>query len=147
MQLFAIVFRYKNGELLVRRGLTAIMFDIMSILFPIVFILVLGIIIIKAVSGIHEWHHNNQQPVLTVDAKVVSKRSHVSRSMHNHSGHMHHHTRTTYFVTFEVQSGDCMELRVPDTEYGFLVEGDLGKLTFQGTRYKEFAPLKNSWNV
>jgi len=45
---------------------------------------------------------------------------------------------TTYFTTFEVESGDRMELKVPDKEYGMLVEGDEGKLTFQGTRYKGF---------
>jgi hypothetical protein len=51
-----------------------------------------------------------------------------------------HHTSssTTYFTTFEVESGDRMELRVPEKEYGMLVEGDTGRLTFQGTRYKGF---------
>lgn len=31
-----------------------------------------------------------------------------------------------------------MELRVPSHEFGLLVEGDAGKLTFQGTRYISF---------
>lgn len=31
-----------------------------------------------------------------------------------------------------------MELSVSGTEYGMLTEGDVGKLTFQGTRYIEF---------
>ncbi|WP_412104691.1 MULTISPECIES: DUF2500 domain-containing protein [Viridibacillus] len=40
--------------------------------------------------------------------------------------------------TFEVQSGDRIELPVSGREYGILVEGDFGLLTFQGTRYKSF---------
>lgn len=39
---------------------------------------------------------------------------------------------TTYYVTFEVESGDRIELIVPDREYGLMVEGD------QGTRYISF---------
>ena len=47
-------------------------------------------------------------------------------------------SHTTYYVTFEVESGDRIELVVPSSEYGFMVEGDQGKLTFQGTRYISF---------
>ena len=42
------------------------------------------------------------------------------------------------FVTFQVKSGDRMELSVTGAEYGLLVEGDLGDLSFQGTRYLGF---------
>ena len=45
---------------------------------------------------------------------------------------------TSYYVTFQVESGDRMELCVDGTEYGMLAEGDCGKLTFQGTRYLGF---------
>ncbi|MPN30867.1 hypothetical protein SDC9_178338 [bioreactor metagenome] len=31
-----------------------------------------------------------------------------------------------------------MEFRINSDEFGMLVEGDTGKLTFQGTRYKGF---------
>jgi len=33
---------------------------------------------------------------------------------------------------------DRIELCVSGTEYGMLVEGDTGRLTFQGTRYLSF---------
>lgn len=42
------------------------------------------------------------------------------------------------YVTFQVESGDRMELNVSGTEYGMLIEGDYGELTFQGTRYLGF---------
>lgn len=41
-------------------------------------------------------------------------------------------------MTFQVESGDRMEFVVSGTEYGVLVEGDQGQLTFQGTRYLSF---------
>ena len=37
-----------------------------------------------------------------------------------------------------MESGDRMELEMAGSEYGLLVEGDNGKLTFQGTRYLGF---------
>ena len=50
----------------------------------------------------------------------------------------HTHTSTRYYVTFQVESGDRMELSVSGPEYGMLAEGDRGELTFQGTRYLSF---------
>jgi hypothetical protein len=46
-------------------------------------------------------------------------------------------------VTFEVESGDRMELHISAQEYGLLAEGDMGKLTFQGTRYHGFERIKS----
>ena len=52
-------------------------------------------------------------------------------------------TNTTYYVTFEVESGDRMEMCVDGQQYGMLAEGDSGKLTFQGTRYLGFDRYEN----
>lgn len=81
---------------------------------------------------------DDHAPRLTVPATVVSKRSDVT--MHHHGGDtMHHQTaHTSYYVTFQVQSGDRMELWAPAEEYGLLVEGDEGDLTFQGSRFLRF---------
>ena len=114
-------------------------FDAFGAMFSIVFVIVIGGIIITAVKGISEWNNNNNSPRLTVSAKVVGKRTKVSH--HHHGGTdtaVHHHTSTTYYVTFQVESGDRMEMHVSGREYGMLVEGDEGMLTFQGTRYLEF---------
>ena len=73
------------------------------------------------------------------DATVVAKRADVSR--HHHNGvndHHHYHNSTSYYVTFQVESGDRMELHMAGHEYGLLIEGDKGKLTFQGTRFLNF---------
>ena len=110
-----------------------------GIMFTLVFVLVIGTFIATAAKGIGEWSKNNNSPRLTVPATVVSKRTNVTRHRHGGTtGHTHHHTSTTYYVTFEVESGDRMELHVAGHEYGLLVEGDTGKLTFQGTRYLGF---------
>ena len=115
------------------------MFNAFGIMFTIVFVLVIGTFIVIAVKGIGQWNKNNQSPRLTVPATVVAKRTNVSH--HRHGGvndHHHHHTSTSYYVTFQVESGDRMELHVAGTEYGLLIEGDRGNLTFQGTRYLGF---------
>ena len=49
----------------------------------------------------------------------------------------------TAYATFQVESGDRMELSMTGTEYGLLAEGDRGKLTFQGTRYLGFERQRN----
>lgn len=108
-------------------------------MFTIMFVVVIGMFIATAVKGIGQWNKNNNSPRLTVTATVVAKRTNISR--HRHSGandHHHYHTSTTYYVTFEVESGDRMELEMDGSEYGLLVEGDRGSLTFQGTRYQGF---------
>jgi len=113
-------------------------FDSFTIMFNIVFVIVIGVFVVTAVKGISQWNKNNNSPRLTVSAIVVAKRTKVD---HHHGGTaetMHHHTSTTYYVTFQVESGDRMELHVTGREYGMLVEGDKGMLSFQGTRYLGF---------
>ena len=50
----------------------------------------------------------------------------------------HTSTSTSYYATFQVESGDRMEFLINGREYGLLVEGDRGRLSFQGTRYLGF---------
>ena len=112
------------------------LFEIFPVIFTIMFLLVFGIILLNLFKGVAQWNKNNHSPRLTVDAAVVAKRTNVSRHRSGSSGM--HHTSTTYYVTFQVESGDRMELHVAGAEYGLLVEGDRGRLTFQGTRYLGF---------
>ena len=100
--------------------------------------LVIGLFIVTAVRGIRQWHRNINSPRLTVDAAVAAKRTEVSHHHHHGAGNTHH-TSTWYYVTFQVESGDRIELPVSGREYGLLAEGDRGRLTFQGTRYLGFA--------
>lgn len=106
----------------------------MEILFYIVPVFVFGTFIFVFAKIIGEWVRNNNSPRLSVDAVIVDKRS---ATHHHHSNGHHHHTHS-YHVTFEVQSGDRMALRVPRGEFDLLVVGDEGTLSFQGTRYLGF---------
>lgn len=114
-------------------------FDTFSGMFSIVFILVVGVFIFSIVKGISEWSHNNKQPIMPVNSIVSSKR--VSVTHHNHNtgeNMMHNSTSTSYYVTFEFENGERMELEISGREYGLIAEGDKGVLSFQGTRFISF---------
>ena len=68
-----------------------------SILFPILFLVVLGMILCAIIGNISTWNKNNHSPRLTVPATVVAKRTEVSR---HHTDNTMMHTFTTYYVTF-----------------------------------------------
>lgn len=111
-----------------------------EIMFFLITALVIGMFIVTFVKGISTWNKNNHSPRLTVDSRVVAKRTEVSHHHHGGAGTnaVHNTSSTYYYLTFEVESGDRMEFLVSGNEYGMLAEGDYGKLTFQGTRYLGF---------
>lgn len=117
------------------------MFHMMNILFPLTFLLVFGVILTVVIRGIGTWHKNNKAPRLSVAAVVVSRREDV-RSHHSGGEHSSFHHSTSYYVTFQVESGDRLEFLVHGHEYGMIAEGDMGRLTFQGTRYLSFERMK-----
>ena len=105
-----------------------------EILFTLMFCLVLGMFVVTAVRGVSQWNKNNHSPRLSVEARVTGKRTSVHH--HHHENHTSH--STSYYVTFQVESGDRMEFHVTGQEYGMVMEGDTGRLHFQGTRYLGF---------
>jgi hypothetical protein len=119
-------------------------FGVFFIMFVIIFVLVIGIFLVTIIRGMKQWNKNNHSPRLTVDATVVSKRIDVTHHHHANAGdatgaHGYHSSTSTWnYVTFQVESGDRMEFQISGSEYGMLVEGDQGRLTFQGTRYLGF---------
>lgn len=116
----------------------SMMFTIGPIFIFVVFIIIIGMFIFTAVKGVSQWNANNNSPKLTVPALVVTKRTDVSRNRHHTNDHTHTTSSTWYYVTFQFESGDRKEFSLTGTQYGMLAEGDLGKLTFQGTRYLGF---------
>ena len=112
-------------------------FSVLSIIFPILFIIAFIGIFINILRGVKQWNFNNKQPELTVPAKIVSKRT-ETHHQHNYNNQHMIHTTTSYFVTFEVKSGDRIEFKIQGHQYGQISEGDNGKLTFQGTRFIGF---------
>ena len=119
-------------------------FSLFGILFCIIFLMSATVFVVMLVRWIRQWHNNNRSPRLTVDARVVSRRADTSISQHPMGGDVtgahgfSTTSSTTYYVTFEVESGDRMEFSVTSSEYAYLAEGDFGRLTFQGTRFLGF---------
>lgn len=113
------------------------MFDLFGSVMPVFFIVVIGIMLLSVGKGFMQWSRNNRLPLLAVDSKIVSKRTEVRHIQHTEDT-MPSRTRTTYYLTFEVESGDRMEFIVNGEEFGMCAEGDQGLLRFQGTRYYGF---------
>ena len=111
-------------------------FQLFEVMFFIMFGLVFCVILVSMICGLLQWNKNNHSPRLTVPVTVAGRRTEVH---HRRSSDSHMtHTSTTYYVTFQVESGDRMELRLSGQEYGLIVDGDRGLLTFQGTRFLSF---------
>ena len=117
---------------------------IFLLLFGAVFLLVVTVFIVILVKILKQRRVNNNSPRLTVEATVVSRRRDVSHHDSPNAGDItgaHGYTTTsstTYYATFQVESGDRLELAIPGSQYGYLAEGDTGRLTFQGTRFLSF---------
>ena len=120
-------------------GFSGLMFNIVPVIVMIGFVFVFGFILIQIIQSIRQWNRNNDSPVLTVDATIVTKHTIVTDHHHDAGNNaISHSTYTTHYITFQVESGDRMEFQVKREEYGLLAENDTGKLTFQGTRYLGF---------
>lgn len=109
------------------------MFNMMHTMVPFlamaIFALVIIVFIVIIATNMKRNSYNNRQPRITTDATIVSKRTHVRGNDHYY---------TDYFITFEFESGDRSEMQVAEDQYGILVEGDAGKLTFQGRRFLSY---------
>ncbi|MBT0769269.1 DUF2500 domain-containing protein [Kineosporia sp. J2-2] len=82
------------------------------------------------VKGLGQWTRNNNSPVEVVDAVLLTR-----RTEHRHSQDS---SSTAYYVTFEHSAHRRTEFLVSGHQWGTLVEGDRGRLTFQGTRFQGF---------
>lgn len=110
--------------------------DTMFMLVPIfigrITIIIFSFIIFGIVKGIGKWISNNNSPKLTELAEAVKKRTKTSGGAKNSP------VNTNYYATSQVESGDLIEFAIKGSEFGLLVEGDLGILAFQGSRYLGF---------
>lgn len=106
-----------------------------GLMFNLVPLFIFGIMGFMIFSIVRERQYNRSQPRLEVKAEVISKRQNVSHHHHNNNVGT---SSTSYYVTFEFETSDRKEFRVRGDEYGMLVEGDSGLLTFQGNDYQGF---------
>lgn len=93
--------------------------------------LVVGIAGALAIArALRRWNRNNHAPLLTVPAVLVARRQETRGGREN--------TSHSYHVTFELSGHQRIELPVQGSQWGSLLEGDRGQLTYQGTRFKNF---------
>lgn len=111
-------------------------YNIISTIVIICFIIIIGFILFMIGKNFKEWHTNNNSPILTVPATVVSKRKQTtSGEEYGYSSY------TAYYITFEIDNQDSIEFNVNSIQYNQIYKGDYGDLTFQGTRYHRFNKL------
>lgn len=112
------------------------LFSAMPVFAAIIFITVIGGFIFTFIytigKGISGYASNKSKPVETVPARVISKRPHTWGGSGESSA------RTSYYVTFEFENGERIEMPVNSSFYGMHVEGDIGMLTHQGTHMMSF---------
>ena len=116
-------------------GLFGAFDTLFPIFFFIVFAMVIGTFVVVLGKSAARGIKNSAAPRLTTQARVVNRRENYRRHSRDMAGW------TDYYVTFEVPSGDRMELEMSGEQYGLIAEGDQGQLTFQGTRFISF-----EWN-
>ena len=120
------------------------MYGTMDLVFPIMVIAVIAGVIFTFAKGMQEWNDNNKSPLLIVSAKVVGKRQNTVQHNQPNVGDMsgaHGYTvimDTTYYVSFEIESGDRREFIVDGSKYNILSEENEGKLSFKGTKFISF---------
>lgn len=99
----------------------------------IVIVAVVVIVLVKGVQGLFTWSSNNAAEILNKPSEIVTKRTEVWGGSGNSS------TSTSYYITFEFEDCSRQEFEVKAKKFGMLVEGDIGILTYQGTRFIDYA--------
>lgn len=107
-----------------------------DIVFVLFFAICFVTVLVRGISSFVRWRKNSRSPRLTVTATMISRRTERAAMRRHGCGYGGGIDR--YFATFQVESGDRMEFQLEGHEYGMLLEGDKGRLTFQGTRYLGF---------
>ena len=102
--------------------------EALFVIVPIFIGIVFLIILVQIGRQVAEWAYNNGQPVLSVAARVVTKRNETSSGMSSNNGRR---VWTSYYVTFELKGGERKEFSLYGSDYGMLAEGDQGTLTYQ----------------
>lgn len=111
--------------------------DLSIALFMMLFAAILGFSIIYVAA---RWLKDKRAPRIVVRAALSNKRAqedYVYRQRNTAPG-MRTQKRITYYVTFALESGGQIELRVSKPQYLKLKKGYKGTLTYQSARYIGF---------
>ena len=82
-------------------------------------------IVIMLIRGLGQ-RNQTQAPRRTLNAVVAGKRGGTGKASE------------TYYIAFEADNGERMEVSVDAATYGLLAPGDAGQLTLRGAQYLGF---------
>ena len=94
-------------------------------------------------QGVRKWRvsrANDAAPIQQAGAKVVGVRTNTIADPPDMNPKVKTNPVITRFVTFELESGQKLELPVTPEQQAQFAEGARGQLTYQGTRFLSFAP-------
>lgn len=99
-----------------------------------------AVILLSLVIVLWQWHKNKQSPLIVTQATVLTKRIEKhSRQTRNASGFgTRTHKFKLYYVTFQLEGGENIELLINVKVYNVIRKGQQGKLTFKGSKYLDF---------
>ncbi|WP_239711692.1 DUF2500 domain-containing protein [Paenibacillus sp. 19GGS1-52] len=106
--------------------------------FKLFFLIIVGFFIFIIVRMVNLWMSNNASPLVIARCTAVTKRTEVW------GGSGDTGASTSYYVTFELENGSRVELQVQSRVFGLIVEGDLGELSYQGSRFKGFRRVEET---
>lgn len=121
------------------------MFESSANFYTVSFIAMFCIIIgLSLIIVIRQWWKNRHSPLIVTQATVIDKRieEHYIRS--KRSAGIVYRTRKLliYYITFNLEGGENIELRTNEIEYSELQKEDYGKLSFKGSKYMGFVKIK-----
>lgn len=108
------------------------MFSAVPVFVFVIFAIVIMIFVTGFVKGIGQYMRNNSMPEESAPARLVAKRTHTW------GGHGDMSAHTSYYATFETETGERLEFPVGGKFSGMHVEGDTGILIHRGTRFIGF---------
>lgn len=122
-------------------GMANAMFTIVPIFIGVVFVLILAGIAVQAVRGAAPVEAEQRRPGADSGGGGGGQahgRAHLPPPGGLSTAGRHASSRTIHYATFPGGERGPVELEAADMEYCLLVEGDRGRLTFQGTRFQGF---------
>ena len=116
----------------------AVSFELVS--FIVMFTIVIGLI---AVIVVHQWIKDKRSPRVVTMATIADKpikKQRVRTRLSSGFGYRVHYMNI-YYVVFDLEGGERLELQVSKVKYNKLKKGAIGKLTFQGKKYIDFEKI------
>lgn len=115
------------------------MFEIVVGLFiGTIFTLIFGYIIFLSIKGLREWSRNNKLPIKSIRTTVIAKNSETSYTSDS-GDNSHSSSSTTRTITFQnLVDNSRYVFQVNRQVYDLTIEGDVGILVHQGTRFHRF---------